>query len=187
MKSVTITFLMLLTFILSACSNLTNQSTSTENKTNSAESKSEISSGKKSSEVAADFSLKSTDGDTVKLSDYKGKKVYIKYWASWCSICLGGLEELNELSKESKEFFVLSIVSPNYRGEQSTDEFTNWFEGRDYKHIKVLLDEDGTVAKKYNVLGYPTSYYISSNGNLEKFIPGHNDIRIINETIKDIH
>ena len=39
---------------------------------------------------AFNFSLRDTSGKQHTLADYKGKKVYIKYWASWCSVCLGG-------------------------------------------------------------------------------------------------
>lgn len=51
-------------------------------------------SGKKVKE----FSLQGVDGKTYRLSDYKGKKVYLKFWASWCSICLSTLEDTNELA-----------------------------------------------------------------------------------------
>ena len=44
---------------------------------------------------APDFEMMDLNGNTVKLSDFAGEKVYIKYWASWCPICLGGLEDIN--------------------------------------------------------------------------------------------
>ena len=39
------------------------------------------------------------DGKEVSLADYKGKKVYIKFWASWCPICLSGLADITQLSE----------------------------------------------------------------------------------------
>ena len=47
-------------------------------------------------EAAPDFELKGVDGKTYKLSDFKGKKVYLKFWASWCSICLSTLKDTDE-------------------------------------------------------------------------------------------
>ena len=46
----------------------------------------------------ADISLKTLDNQTVTLSQYQGKPLYIKMWASWCPICLAGLAEIDDLS-----------------------------------------------------------------------------------------
>jgi thiol-disulfide isomerase/thioredoxin len=67
--------------------------------------------------AAQDFSLENLNGELVSLSDFRGDRVYIKFWASWCSICLSGLEELNTLSADVTDYKVLTIVSPGYKGE----------------------------------------------------------------------
>ena len=59
---------------------------------------------------ASDFELKDMKGNTVKLSDYKGKKVYLKFWATWCGPCRKAIPELNEIAKEfSKDVVVIGI------------------------------------------------------------------------------
>lgn len=124
--------------------------------------------------VAPSFNLVDVKGDRYNLADYKGKKVYVKFWASWCSICLAGLEELNTLAGEEQDFVVLSIVSPNFNNEKDSDAFIKWFNGvENTSNIKVLLDEDGAIAKQYNVRAYPTSAYIGSDGKLIQTLPGH--------------
>ena len=132
--------------------------------------------------MAEDFTLENLNGDIVTLSALRGERVYIKFWASWCSICLSGLEELNTLSAETTDFRVLTIVSPGYKGEMEKEDFINWFEGLEYDNIEVLLDVDGTVAKSYGIVGYPTSAYVDADGSLLSFIPGHAGNDAINTT-----
>jgi len=131
------------------------------------------------------FELNDLDGHPVKLADFAGEKVYVKYWASWCPICLAGMDELNDLSGQKQDFKVISIVSPNFNGEQSTADFTEWFKGLQAEqtgtNVTVLLDPNGTWARKFGIRGYPTSLYIGSDGVLVKTVPGHNT----NETIVD--
>ncbi|GGG85793.1 redoxin family protein [Paenibacillus radicis (ex Gao et al. 2016)] len=136
--------------------------------------------------AAPSFSLSDLNGNEIQLADLKGQKVYVKYWASWCSICLAGLEDLNTLAGQNNNFHVITIVTPNYKGEKSKQDFTEWFPKQPYPNITVLFDEDGVWAKKFGLRGYPSSYYIGSDGILVKSSPGHASNDTIMETFKEI-
>ncbi|APO45409.1 thioredoxin [Paenibacillus xylanexedens] len=137
-------------------------------------------------ETAPEFSLRDLKGNTVGLSDVQGKKVYVKYWASWCSICLAGLEDLNNLAGQNNDFQVITIVTPDYKGEKSSQAFTKWFDQQPYDNITVLLDEKGVWAKKFGVRAYPSSFYIGSDGILTKSQPGHASNEQIMESLQEI-
>lgn len=138
-------------------------------------------------ETAPQFELVDLEGNSHSLSDYKGQKVYIKFWASWCSICLSGMSELNNLAGEENDFVVLSIVSPSSNAEKNSDSFKKWFERvDDTENIQVLLDENGPIFNDYGVLAYPTSVYIGSDGVLVKSTPGHSSNEQIRETFATI-
>ncbi|WP_391204356.1 redoxin family protein [Psychrobacillus sp. L4] len=141
-----------------------------------------------SADQAPTFELKDVAGNTHNLSDYEGKKVYLKFWASWCSICLSGLEEINTLAGEDNDFVVLTVVSPGYNNEKNTASFIKWFKGVEgVSNLTVLLDEKGDIAKQFNVRGYPTSAFISSDGSLVKTQPGHLNNEQIKDQFKKIH
>ncbi|MFV0551167.1 MAG: redoxin family protein [Anaerorhabdus sp.] len=138
------------------------------------------------SEMSSVFEYTDFDGNMVSSKDFEGKKVYIKYWASWCPICLGGLGDIDKLSTMDNDFVVLTVVTPGYKGEKTATEFKEWFNGLEYKNIKVLFDQDGKIAKELGVKGFPTSAYISSDGSLVKVSPGHFDNDAIIETFTSI-
>ena len=129
--------------------------------------------------------LKDINNKPVSLDKYKGKKVYIKVWASWCPICLSGLNEINSLSADkNKNFTVITIVSPGLKGEKPTDKFIQWYKGLNYKNITVLLDEKGTVIKRAKVLGYPSNIILDSNLNIISTSQGHMNAGQIKGAVK---
>ena len=129
--------------------------------------------------------LKDINNKTVSLDKYKGKKVYIKMWASWCPICLSGLNEINSLSADkNKNFTVITIVSPGIKGEKSTDKFIQWYKGLNYRNITVLLDEKGIVIKKARIQGYPANIILDSNLNIISTSQGHMNIEQIKGAVK---
>ena len=129
--------------------------------------------------------LKDINNKPVSLDKYKGKKVYIKVWASWCPICLSGLNEINSLSADkNKDFTVITIVSPGLKGEKPTDKFIQWYKGLNYKNITVLLDEKGTVIKRARISGYPTNLILDTNLNIISTSQGHMNAGQIKGAVK---
>ena len=141
----------------------------------------------KQGEEVPDFELMGVDGKTYRLSDYKGKKVYIKFWASCCSVCLASLPDTDELAKEAgDDFVILTVVSPGQKGEQAEEAFKKWYQGLDYKNLPVLLDPSGKLLASYGVRSYPTQAFIDKEGKLVKTQPGFMDKASIVETLKSI-
>ena len=132
-----------------------------------------------------DIQFKDINNNVVTLEKYKGKNVYIKMWASWCPICLAGLAEIDELSADQNNGFeVITIVSPDQKGEKSSEKFIEWYKGLEYKNIVVLLDKKGEVLKRTNVRGYPSSVFLNSDLNIKKVVPGHLNSEQIKEMSK---
>ena len=166
---------------LSACNN----QTTSENGDKQAQVSSQV--AKKGEEVP-DFELTGVDGKTYRLSDYKGKKVYLKFWASWCSICLASLPDTDELAKEaSDDYVILTVVSPGQKGEQAEEAFQKWYQGLDYKDLPVFLDPSGKLLASYGVRSYPTQAFIDKEGKLVKTQPGFMDKETILENLKTMN
>jgi peroxiredoxin len=114
---------------------------------------------------APDFELKTLKGDTVKLSELKGKKVMLNFWATWCAPCKKEMPDMQKLHEEASEDLVILAVNidPQLDVQGFIDENGITF--------PILLDEEDKVNQQYQVVSIPTSFFIDSNGVIqEKFI-----------------
>lgn len=146
----------------------TNQSNNAQTTTDSA-SKSDNDADPEIIEKGA-IDLVDLEGERFRLSEYRGKKVYIKFWASWCPICLQRQDQLEALSQETdRDFEVVTIVSPGYGNEKSLEDFRAWFAKRENNDFRVLLDEGGELVQWYGIRGFPTSFFVDPNGAIKVF------------------
>lgn len=174
----------LCTGLLGACSN---QGMESSNKSETKQT-STTGSSEQAGKKVQEFNLQGVDGKTYRLSDYKGKKVYLKFWASWCSICLSTLEDTNELAKEEagKDYVVLSVVAPTFNGEKLEADFKKWYQSLDYKDFPVLLDSKGELLKEYGIRSYPSALFINSDGTLAKSHIGYMNKEDILKTLENM-
>lgn len=102
-----------------------------------------------SAAAAPDFTLQSTDGKTVRLSDYLGKSVIlIDFWSTTCQPCMAEMPHLVELYKanKAKGFVVLAI---SLDGPESLGDVNRVVHDKEMI-FPVLLDEETTVVAQYN-------------------------------------
>lgn len=87
-----------------------------------------------------DFTLQSMDGKEVKLSDFKGKKVYLKFWASWCGPCKKSMPELMELAaKPDRDFEILTVIAPGIQGEKLLSNSHNGSKNKDIRISQFFM------------------------------------------------
>ena len=109
---------------------------------------------------AADFTLKDLKGSNVTLSSFKGKNVLLVFGATWCPYCVAEVEDMNAFfdKHQDKDVKLLDIDI-----NESADKVANFAKKHNIKYT-VLLDAQGEVAKKYEVLGIPAVFLIDENG-----------------------
>ena len=129
---------------------------------------------------AIDFKLKDLEGKELSLSDLKGKKVFLNFWATWCPPCKEEMPEIEKLYQETKDGDLV-IVAIEIGEPLSTVK--SFIDSNKY-NFKVLLDTDNSVATKYNISGIPTSYFIDVNGNITSKSVGAINIEQMKEYIK---
>ncbi|MEX2247332.1 MAG: TlpA disulfide reductase family protein [Dehalococcoidia bacterium] len=111
---------------------------------------------------APDFALLTTDGRVLRLSDFRGKVVYVNFWATWCTPCKKELPAIQRIydEKHAEGFEVLTV---NWL--EDSDNAAAFFEERELT-LPVLLDSDGDVYDQYALQGLPDSFFVDRQGNI---------------------
>ena len=111
---------------------------------------------------AIDFTLTDINGKTHTLSDYKGKLVFLNFWATWCPPCLSEMPAMQKLYQTwDKDMFVMLAVNMG----QSRAEVKAFAKKHKYT-FPILMDSEQKVAAGYRVRGIPTTYFIDAKGNI---------------------
>lgn len=129
---------------------------------------------------APDFELTDINGEVVSLSDFRGKVVYLDFWASWCPPCMYEVpyaKELKERFKDEEDLVFLYISI-----DENTDSWRNTVKDREIKGVHLNVSgRYHEVPKSYNVRWIPTYHIIDRNG----IIFENNAKRPSNESIDD--
>lgn len=119
--------------------------------------------GIRKGEIAPDFELTTLDGETVQLSEYKGKRVMLNFWATWCPPCRAEMPDMEKFQK-NKDVQVLAV---NLTETESNQDNVQKFVDELNLTLTTPLDDQSAVSNEYKVMAYPTTYMIDSNGRIQ--------------------
>jgi thiol-disulfide isomerase/thioredoxin len=113
---------------------------------------------------APDFILDDVAGKPISLSSFKGKYVFVDFWASWCHPCRDEMPYIKKAYEKykAKGFEVFSVTSPREKG------FDKWVAAikEDAMNWANVWDKKGDVSEKYQVLSLPTNFLIDKDGKI---------------------
>lgn len=129
---------------------------------------------------APDFTLTDQYGNTHTLSDYKGKTVFLNFWATWCGPCQREMPEIQELyeryGKNEGDLIVLGVANPKTdenpnNSDVSQEEVEQFLTDHGYT-FPVVMDTTSDVFYEYMIRSFPTTFMIDKDGNVFGYASG---------------
>ncbi|GAB2176203.1 TlpA disulfide reductase family protein [Dongia sp. agr-C8] len=133
------------------------------------------------------FAFQDADGNTVRLSDFKGRPVLLNIWAKWCAPCLAEMPKLNQLQAASAPG-TLAVVAVAV-DEPDPAKVRNFLANRRWDALKPYLDPKNVFAKALEIKAIPVSLLIDKNGyalvRVDAPVDWYSDeaIRLLKQTI----
>lgn len=126
---------------------------------------------------APDFTAQTVHGETVRLSDMKGRVVMLDFWTSWCPPCRREAPALAEVYREYQGNNVEFVGVAIWDDPEDVKEYVESF-GLTYPN---LVDARGRIGMSYGVIGIPEKFFVGPDGNLVRKFVGPID----SETLRD--
>ena len=125
----------------------------------------------------ADLELTDQYGNVHRLDDYKGRVVFLNFWATWCGPCRNEMPDIQKLYEEyaargdEAEVVILGVAGPGIGQEGSAEDIAAFMEENGYTY-PVLMDESSEMFMQYGISAFPTTFMIDKDGNVYGYVPG---------------
>ena len=120
--------------------------------------------------LAPDFSLPSTDGQSIRLSDLRGQAVLVNLWATWCPPCRAEMPAIEKIYNEYKDDGLV-VLAVNMTYQDDASEILPFVQEHGLT-FPILLDESAVVGRAYQLRSLPSSFFITREGIINEVIIG---------------
>ena len=131
-----------------------------------------------------EFNLKEIGSEeTFNLSDFKGKKLIVIFWASWCPYCSETSSELENLLKSRDDIIVVGINSQDVEDKES--DVTKFLEEKNFSYKNGQLSDSDLA--KFQIESFPTILFVDSKGVIQEGVVGGLTKEMIEERFETIN
>ena len=132
---------------------------------------------------APDFNLKDQYRVVHSLENYKGKVIFLNFWATWCPPCKKEMPDVESIYKEygenKKDVVILGVNS------EKENEVKKFLKDKGYT-FPTVIDENSEVMRKYFIQAFPTSFVIDKEGNVYGYVMGGLTKEQIKQVIEEV-
>lgn len=111
--------------------------------------------------LAPDFELSDLSGQTLRLSEQRGKIVLINFWATWCGPCRAEMP----LLQQTQERFADQLIILAVNNDETPEKVQAFIDELDLR-LSILLDPGAQISQQYRVSGFPTTLMVDAQGIL---------------------
>ncbi len=143
---------------------------------------------------AVGFELTDQYGQTHTLEEYRGKVIFLNFWATWCPPCRAEMPDIQTLyesyqEQEDPSVVILGVASPSAGGEEDEEGIRAFLTENGYTY-PVLMDTGGQLMSAYYVSAIPTTYMITADGKIFGYVTGSIPLEfmqsIIDQTLRGV-
>ncbi|MCS6884503.1 MAG: TlpA disulfide reductase family protein [Acidobacteriota bacterium] len=133
------------------------------------------------SDPVKDFSLKTLDGETVGLSEFKGKILILNFWATWCPPCRKEIPDLIAVQKAYKD---KGVVILGVAVDEELDDVRSFV--RKYEINYMVALDDGSIFSQWEGEGIPLTFFIDRRGRIKNRSEGMLTRQEIDEILQQL-
>ena len=119
--------------------------------------------GLNKNQIAPNFQLTTLDGQEVSLTDYRGQRVMLNFWATWCPPCRAEMPDMEQLYQDTAIEILAVNLTQTEESEKQVREFVNEYE----LTFPILMDMDIDVAMLYQIQAIPTSIFLDAERTIQ--------------------
>ncbi|QHW35411.1 redoxin domain-containing protein (plasmid) [Paenibacillus rhizovicinus] len=116
--------------------------------------------------VAPAFDLKDMDGKEIRLSDYRGRRVVLHFWATYCPPCVKEMPVMQRIARQRDDTTVIGVNIGQSRGTVEAFAKSNGLT------FPLVIDAVGKITDLYRIQALPTTILIGSDGRVSKIASG---------------
>lgn len=134
---------------------------------------------------AFDFTLTSSLGEEISLSDYEGKIVFLNFFTTWCVYCDQEMPDFQKVYDENNGDVVFLLVDVFSSEKIDREGVIAWYEERGYT-MPMVIDEESVTADLYPVRAFPTTFVVNREGDVFGYLEGAMSLEMVESVIQQI-
>jgi peroxiredoxin len=132
---------------------------------------------------APPFSLRTLDGRSIRLQDFRGKVVVLDFWATWCKPCVASMPHLSQMQQRyAGRGLVVVGVSMDDLGAADVRRFADDLGVK----FRLAMADDRVLDAYGPIRALPTTYFIDRRGTVARRVVGYIDLETMESYIREL-